>query len=729
MESTYSNEAMEIANACLRLRGGLNFELHQYNGKPCYVVQDETSSGFYQLGIAEYAFVSLLDGRTSIQQAVQETSRRLGEDAFTIRDAIGTCQWLLQNRLATTVDGSNSVRSNVSHLIEQRHENQNARTISQVNPLFVKLPLGDPARLINRAAQLFGWITSKAFFTIWMVVMIAATVCLFEQSSRLTSASVAVFTADAWAWLLLTFVGMKLIHELAHGIFCHQLGGRVSETGFVFILFIPIPYVDVTSCWGFPSKWKRIAVSAAGMYIELFMAGVATIAWSLSSDPVTRFHLFNVMLTGSLTTILFNANFLMRFDGYYILSDLIEVPNLAQSGQQFLHFVGKRYLLGMDVQPGRYSTFEGFAVRAYGIAAFAWRIFICVSLSILATALLYGFGMALAILGILMWVGMPLWRLAKLMLGHSSAAPPDFRRLAFVTAPLIAVAILSLFLIPWPFQVSAPAIVQYHGESIVRADVAGFIQEVHVDAGAIVRKGDVLFELENSQLAAQLTQLEADREISVVRSRRHHNDRSVSSWQSELGFRHSIEQKLNELRDRLDNLKVRAKRDGQIVGTELSSLPGRYVDRGQELAKVVDVSNKEIAIAVGQRDFQPFADSVEHTARFSNATGQLVSYGKLISVEPTASESTDGRLTSAAGGPLAVLPSSESPDDGSQSSSMQLVYPHFKGIVQLPTDSADALKPGMIGTVTLARYPASIATHVLYETRQWLTRTWNAAHQ
>ncbi len=718
MNQRCENEAMEIANVRLRLRHGLQFQLHEYGGVPCYVAQDSTSSGFYQLGLPEYAFVSLLDGETTIQEAVEEISSQLDCKAFTIRDATRTCHWLLQNRLADPVDASQTARANVAHLLDGLQERGNAKLLAQSNPLFIKLPLGNPEPIIRWASDWFGWTAGKLFFMVWLCTLVIAVFHVWSSSAELTSAALSIFVPSAWMWLSVTFVCMKILHELGHGLFCKQFGGHVPEAGLVFILFVPIPYVDVTSCWGFASKWKRIAVSAAGMYAELFVASIAAILWAYNDDPVTRFHLFNVMLTGSLTTILFNANFLMRFDGYYILSDLIEIPNLAQSGQQFLQHLGRRYLLGMHSNPVQESLARGLAIKSYGLAAFVWRIFICISLSIMATALFYGFGIALAIVGVAIWVGLPAWRLLGLLMGRNGSERPPLGRIAFVAAPVAVAVILSLFIIPWPFQVSAPAIVQYQDADIVRPKVSGFVSTVLASSGSHVREGEVLLELNNPELTAELAQLEAAKEMSMIRSRRFHSDRDIPAYQAEVVAWHSLERQVEDIRQQQSWLQVTASRDGTVIGTDLDSLSNRYVERGAPLFKIVDESQKEIVLAIDQNDLKAFSQTAASNATFRTDTCTQVS-GNIVSVAPLASTNVDPRLTSCTGGPLAVRPASRG---DSETDTAELLHPRFKAVVELADDTTRGLRTGSIGRVSVGQYPGSIAGHVITELRSWIVR-------
>ena len=713
------NESTDLANLCLRLRGGLRFELQENGKKPCYVVHDETSSSYYEIGIPEYAFISVLDGNTTLQQAIEETSNRMGGEALTIRDAIRICHWLMQSGLASSADGSSS---NVEHLLEQVESQSNQKVVGQLNPLFIKLPLGNPQPLIKAVSPFLGWLGSQAFFTIWCGVFLLAIYRLFLKSSELSVAAQAMFTPGAWAWMLGTMVLLKVAHELGHGLFCHRYGGRVKETGFVFILFIPIPYVDVTSCWGFSSKWKRIAVGTAGMYVEIFLAALAAVGWSFVQDPVLRFHLFNVMLIGSLSTVLFNANFLMRFDGYYILADLLEIPNLYQKGQQFVNGLGRRFLLGMNASPLNEPRRKRVLIQAYGLGAWIWRIVICISLSILAMALFYGFGIALAIGGIVLWLGTPIWRFVSQWRDPASNDSPNWKWISMVTTPVMTAIVAAMILLPWPVQVSAPAIVKYDSPEVIRADAGGFVKRIHAIAGQRVQAGERLIDLENKEMTLRFRQLELDREMSLIRSRGYHQNREIAAYQSENASRAAIEDQIRELQQKLDSLTLRATSDGIVTGENLETLPGQFVVSGTSLMKVVDESKKKVVAAVSQDDFETFNQSESEPTVFAPTFGTMRLAGVLYRVEPTASSKVDARLTSHAGGSLPVRQvSSESAGDSSEvNDAFQLLASRFTGEVRLNAEDSMALPVGTTGSIRLSQFNETIGEHLVVRTRRWI---------
>src|SRR5258706_426570 len=163
--------------------------------------------------------------------------------------------------------------------------------------------------------------------------------------NRLKTAGQNAIEPGNWPLLWATFVLIKLIHELGHAFSCRRFGGEVHELGIMFLVFVPAPYVDASSAWSLPSKWQRVFVGAGGMIFELFVAAICAFIWKYT-DPTTLVSklAYNAMFIATVTTILFNANPLLRYDGYYILSDLLEIPNLRQQSMENSMSLIKRHV-------------------------------------------------------------------------------------------------------------------------------------------------------------------------------------------------------------------------------------------------------------------------------------------------------------------------------------------------------------------------------------------------
>ena len=270
-----------------------------------------------------------------------------------------------------------------------------------------------------------------------------------------------VFAPSNWIWLLAGWIFLKVAHELAHGTVCTKYGGHVRESGILFVVMAPLAYVDVTSTWQFRSRWQRIYTAAAGMHIELLIASIATLIWSPTDESQLNHVCVNLVLMSSVTTLLFNANPLMKFDGYYILSDLTGIPNLSVAGQKFLRALAQRVFLGVPLQRLPNSPGRAAIIRIYAVLAFLWRITITVSLTVAASLLFHGAGIVLAGLAIVMWPLVPTFQLLKYLIFGRPGEQPNRIRFVLTFGSMVAVITSILMLVPWPGALRSPAIVAY----------------------------------------------------------------------------------------------------------------------------------------------------------------------------------------------------------------------------------------------------------------------------
>ncbi|HEY6564849.1 MAG TPA: hypothetical protein VIY86_10160, partial [Pirellulaceae bacterium] len=402
------HSTVDLVNVALTLREDLRFTLQQYGDQPCYVIEDNQNSRFFRVGLPEYTFISLLDGTTTVREALAHTSSILGAHAFTEADAASICKWLVESQLAYSTASQAHDR-----LWEQTEKASSRKRWQRVNPLVIRLPLLHPDRWIRHVTDWLGGWFSGLGVLLWLTLGAVAIQQLFAHWSRLPTESMHLLAADNLVWLFATWSLLKIAHELSHGVACKRFGGEVREAGFMLILFAPVPYVDVTSAWRFTSKWQRIVVSIAGMYTELFLASLATLVWIHTDSLRTAQHAYNVMITASLMTVLFNANPLMRFDGYYILSDFLEIPNLSGLGQQFLWYLVRRFGMGIKVRPAQLAGWKRAFVYVYAVAALLWRILVSASILLAASVLWEGIGIGLAVGAGIAWTASPLRRLCQ----------------------------------------------------------------------------------------------------------------------------------------------------------------------------------------------------------------------------------------------------------------------------------------------------------------------------
>ncbi len=709
---------VELNQIKLSLREDLEFSFQRFGEQDCYVVEDPIDSAYYRVGLAEYTFISLLDGNTSVADALLATSAKLGRDAFTSEDAASICKWLIDSQLASTPQSAGANR-----LLGAANKESAKRRLQWLNPLMLKVPLFNPDPLFRVLLPVMRMFVSLPALLVWIATIVVAAYHLAIHWDRTTRASAQILAHDNWLWLGASFLVLKLLHETFHGLVCRRFGGNVREGGVLFVLFAPIPYVDVSSCWRFPSKWQRIATSSAGMYVELFVAAVAAIVWSHADVGLVSHHAFNIMLLGSVTTVFFNLNPLMRFDGYYILADLLELPNLYSRGQQYLSYLARRYMLGVKLTAPAWRAPKRLFVKIYGMATFVWRFVICVCLLVAAESLFFGAGIVVAVIAVLMWFAVPLCRVTKYIICGQGVEQPSILRFATVSV-LLAGAMVSLVVyVPWPGATRAEAVVEYRDANVLRVGAAGFVSQLNVRPGNLVRSGDVLAVLDNPALQAELDDLQLSIRQTELRTRRFHAAGEIAAEQVEIETRNALEQRLAELQGQAAKLTVLARVDGRVVADELDAMLGTYLQDGDELMTIADERRKQLRVSIAQDDIQRFQSSERKPIRVRLVGSPLDAFTtELDEIEPRASsEIPHAALAAPGGGSLPVKSKSTSAGSSTgDSDHWELLAPRFLATINLNSQRSLALKTGQTGSVTFRDGRESIGEHLYRAAQRWL---------
>jgi putative peptide zinc metalloprotease protein len=702
----------ELGATRLELRGDLVFTPQATGSQSYYMVEDPLNSRFFRLGRTEYTFVSLLDGRTSIQDALRHLSSVQPHHRMTEHDAAGLCRWLVESDLAHTEESSQASRLVVSaDKIEQR------RAVANINPLAFRLPLLAPDRAFKSLEGWTSWLYSPAAAAVWAVLLLVGSYCVFSDWNRFTGSSRGIFSADNWVSLALCWLILKIIHEASHGIVCKRYGGTVRETGILFILLAPLAFVDVTSSWRFRSRRQRMHVAAAGMYSELAIAAVAAIVWSNTLDGWLCNFCYNAIVMASITTLVFNANPLMKFDGYYILSDTLAMPNLYVNGQQYVKHCTRRYLLGVYSTLPAWSPVHRMIIRFYGFASFVWRILICVTMTITAVTLFHGAGVILACLAAVMWVGLPAWRFVHYLAVGKTGEQPRRLRFLLTAGSLTAICVLVFGYLPWPGARQAPAVVEFSPNTIVRAGSAGFVREIHVQSGESVEEGQLLVTLENREWVRRVADLELRIKQSEIQGRVHEQKGERAEQQAEAENRDSLYKQLAERRAQVEMLTVRAPHEGTIVRRDLKMLLATYVKEGADILSLGDQSKKELRLSISQDDLDVFTQRVGQPVRIDIPRHPLWK-ARLEKVIPRASlEPTHPAMTTINGGSLAVKPVEKK---SGETEAFEFLAPRFTAIVALSPTMSGQLHAGQIGSVSYRPCSDSIIVHFYNTASRWI---------
>jgi putative peptide zinc metalloprotease protein len=709
----------QLSELVLKVRDDLNVSLRTDAGEPVWLLEDERSGRFYRVGQREYAFVSQLDGRRTFGAALGRSAAWLNDQALSAEEAAGLARWLVESGLATTPQSTTTIR--VLQADERRTRLSWLSRLS--NPLSFSIPLGRPDSALRGLNVLCGWLLSGPVLAASLALIGYALLLVAQGWDRFWGTAPSIVAQDNWVWLAISWLMLKLVHETAHGVACRRFGGAVPEAGVSFVLFVPLPYVDVTSAWRCGSRWRRILVSAAGMWAEMVVGAIAAILWQQNEPGIFQQRAQSVAISATLVTLLFNANPLMRFDGYFILTDLCGLPNLAEQGRQAWRSLGRRWCLGLRGElPGRSPARRG-AILTYGLAAMLWRVSMCAGLILAADALFLGAGIILAAFAAVVWILTPVARLLWFVARGTPLEQPSRLRFVGAASILAAVVVLGGREIHWRRRVEVPAIVAYHPLSEVRPQVAGFITQLAVSDGQRVERGQELFRLHNAELEAELADLSGQIEQAQVRARQWLQAEDLPQWEAEQQRLQALELRQNLLTSRQAGLVVRATRAGQLLTFGTRSLLGRYVQAGETVLTIGEPADKQVLALIEPADRSEFESQIGQRLQF-RVNGRWSSpFEAQLSVVTSRADVTlpHPALGAHADGPLEVRPALAAEEPG-RADQYELVEPRLQLQLSLATTDGERLAAGEAGRIELAATGQSLATLASELLADWWNR-------
>lgn len=583
-----------------RLRPHVQITRQHYRGQRWHVLQDPATNQFFRLGPVAYEFVQMLDGHRSVEDVWQISLTRHGDDAPTQGEVI---------QLVSQLYNSNLLAVDATPDIEQllgRGRDRLRKTVQQqaIGLMYFKIKLLNPDRILSWLEPILRPVLNRWGLIAWAGLLIFAIVSILPHWQELMSGVESTIAPSNWGWIFAVFVVTKLIHETGHGIICKRFGGQVPEFGFMMLVLMPAPFVDASASWAFANKWRRVAVAAGGMIFELFVASVAAFVWIATrsgGSPLIHQLAYNAMFTASISTVLFNANPLMRFDGYYMLSDILEIPNLMQRSTSMLKYLAERILFRVrDIFPPTSARDEQVILTVYGVAALIYRVFLFFSITLYVMGQMFGLGLILAVWTAAMWFILPLAGFVHYL--ASSPKIADSRpRVVFTTLLLAAVVLFAVGAVPLPDRRYGDGVVESPGRTGVFAGVDGFIEKAHVRPGDHVRAGDPVVTMTSRELLAQRESLEAMvREAESQESAYLTQNQAMAQIAREKAA--TLRRQLEFVDEQMRMLTVRAPRDGVIVGRDPHTGLGVFIKEGTPLCELVDLAAVRVAAELPQTE-------------------------------------------------------------------------------------------------------------------------------
>jgi putative peptide zinc metalloprotease protein len=560
-----------------------------------HLLTDPGSGRQVRLNAPAWAFAGRCDGTRSVDEIWRLLVLRMGDAAPSQDDVLRLVAQLHAQGLLLFDRAPDLTALFVARQAEARR-----RERAWINPLALRLRLLDPGMALERLAPRLAGLFSLPALAVWgLCVAIGALLCGMHFAALKAEAARLIDTPRALWLLWLCYPPIKALHEFAHALAVRHFGGQVREAGITLLFFTPAPYVDASAASAFPDRRERMVVSAAGIAAELFVAACAAMLWAALMPGLLRDAALTLLLIGAVSTVAVNANPLMRFDGYHLACDALDLPNLAMRSAAWWGAQWRRALAG-GAAPAAALLARGELkwLVMYAPAALAWRVGLAVTLVLWVgakSALLGGLlGAAL-----LAWA---LWRGLAALCGAASAAPQSARRRTRLAAGMAgAAAAVLLFAVPVPSTVVAQGVVWPPEDAQVRAQTAGFIDTVAARHGQAVTPGAVLMTLREDSLAAERERLqsqEAGHRTRQYEALLRDPARAVAAAQDI----ERAEAELARVEAQIALLEVRGGAAGRLVLPREADLQGSYAARGAMLGYILGPQAANVRAVLAEGD-------------------------------------------------------------------------------------------------------------------------------
>ncbi len=600
---TFSESWYRVAQLRPRLRSTVQVHRQHYRGQMWHVLQDPSSNQFSRLSESAYPFVALLDGRRTVADVWQICNEQLGDSAPTQGEAI---------QLLGQLYASNLLHAELPPDAEGLFRRYRKRRVREVqgylmNLLFIRIPLIDPENFINRWVGIFGQVFSWFGLIAWLVLLGTGFYYLAGRWGDLFNQASGVLDPANLPLLYLSIVVVKVFHEFGHAFACKRFGrlsgtgGEVHVMGIMFLVFMPLPYVDASSSWAFRNKWHRTVVGAAGILIELAFAAAAAVVWANTSQGSTANAIaYNIIFYAGLHSLLFNGNPLLRFDGYYILSDLTEIPNLAQRAKSYLYYLVRRYAWSVKrAQNPANTAGERAWFIFHGLASTVYRVFISLRIVMFVADKLFFFGVVLAVAAVVGWVLVPLARFVRYLATSGELLRVRGRAVGSTLATVAAI-IVGIGMIPAPDRFRLEGVVEPVNIEIIHAKADGFVTGMLPSGRTASPDGEPLVTAANVELSASLNELTARRRGLEAR-RREALVKDPASAQAYAEQIAAVSEQIARTERDLAGLELRAPFAGQWISPDIDSAMGIYLRRGDRVG-LIAAMDKLIIRAMAEQD-------------------------------------------------------------------------------------------------------------------------------
>ena len=603
---TFHEAWYRVAGLKPRLLSNVCTYRQHFRGQLWYVLENSTNNKFSRLSQDAYFFIGLLDGKRSVAEAWQISNEMQGDRAPTQGEVI---------QLLGQLYSSNLLYAELPPDATSLFNRYTKRVTRQIRGffsslLFIRVPLYDPDRLLDKWVFLVGKAFTKTGLILWISALLTGVFFIVSNLKELIYQGRDVLAPDNLFLLYVSMVIIKVFHEFGHSFACKAFGrrngsgGQVHTMGVMFLVFLPLPYMDASSAWAFRKKGHRVIVGLAGMMVELFIAAIAAVVWANTSTGTLHIIAHNMIFIAGVSSLLFNGNPLLRFDGYYILSDLVEIPNLGDRSRQYLYYLVRKYLWKVrSANNPAHNPGEKRWFLFYGIASTIYRIFISISILMFLNDRLprelFFLVPFFAVSALITWAVVPLSRFIHYLMTGAELARTRLRAVGSTCVFFVGLFLL-LGVLKVPDYIRVEGIIDSRELNTVHASSDGFVESILPSGDPVTAgQGAPIFEAVNIMLKTEETILLA--ELDLLRAR----ERIAST--EEVAAAQMIREQISALLEQIQRvqydistLRLGPEISGVWISPDFERMKGVYLRRGDPVGIIVPPNTLMIRAMAGQ---------------------------------------------------------------------------------------------------------------------------------
>ena len=588
---TTQTPLQQLAECKPKLAAGVIKQSLMIRGEPWVLLQNSINGEHVRLNANATQWLDAFDGATTVATILHnaQVDDVTAQQFFEYLNILGQADMIV---LGSTDEHARLFKQHKAHNAAAKQRKR--------NPLAIRFALLDPDVWLESTRQYWTLLFNKFLVLIAAVFVMLAVVLAFVNTDGLRESWHNLAGSPShWWWYGLLFPCLKLLHELAHAICIKRWGGAVHEAGITLLVLMPIPYVDASDSWLFQKRSQRLITAAAGIIAETVAVALALIVWSIVEPGVLRDFAFAIVVLGTVSTLFFNANPLLRFDGYFILQDIIDIPNLGARASAYYRYLVRRYVFGVTTAVTPCTALgERRWLLGFGVAAFLYRIFITLTIALFLAKQYLFIGFSLAALALYQLLAKPALKAVQYL--RNAAEIDQSRSSAMLkSAAVVVVAVLTIAFLPLPSSTRAEGVVWVPSQAQVFAAETGTLQIQHINAGESVQAGELLFTLTSPKLNMQYQAVSSEQQSVMVDYQAAITTSIEEARQLAIDLK-SLDAQLVMLSQRRAALEIRASRAGVLALSSTKPLLGSYIKQGDLLAFLVDDSNLVVRAVIDQ---------------------------------------------------------------------------------------------------------------------------------